>query len=251
MGFSWYVSRYLRRHFNAVRVAKDTAPSLRCDEAVICFVNHPGWWDPLMAFLLNELYMSNRIAYTPIDQAALEHYPVFRKLGFYGIDLGSLKGARRFLSVTRLLLKRPTAAIWMTPGGKFCDVRSRTLFQPGLGHLAANLRRVALVPLALEYTFWEERTPEALAEFGEPIRASAGKSKNAWQKELEASLAATQQSLAEKAMARQPEQFDTPLDGSAGVGGWYDLARRTKSFLTGKAFDPRHRRDDARRRADD
>lgn len=250
-GFNRYLPRYLSRHFNAVRIVKDSAPSLRADEPVICFANHPGWWDPLMAFLLNRLYMAPRTVYAPIDESALAQYPVFRKLGFYGIDLNSANGARRFLSTTRALLEQPTTAIWITPGGKFCDVRARTTFQPGLVHLAANLDGVPLVPLAIEYTFWEERTPEALVEFGSPLRASRGTSKSAWQEALEGSLAATQASLAEKAIARRPEQFDVPLDGSAGVGGWYDLLRRARSLLTGKGFDPRHHRDDRGNRADD
>lgn len=248
-GFNWYVPRYLSRHFNAIRIAKDSAPSLRSDEPVICFANHPGWWDPLLAFLLNGLYMSPRTVYAPIDESALVQYPVFRKLGFYGIDLDSANGARRFLSTTRALLAHPTTAIWITPGGKFCDVRARTTFQPGLVHLAANLDGVPLVPLAIEYTFWEERTPEALVEFGEVLQASRGTSKAAWQDALEGSLSATQNSLAEKAIARRPEQFDVPLDGSAGVGGWYDVLRRVRSAFSGKPFDPRHHRDDRRRRA--
>ncbi len=242
-GFNWYVRRYLRRHFNAVRVASDTPPVLKSDEAVICFVNHPGWWDPLFGFLLNRLYMSGRTPYMPIDQSALDQYPVFRKLGFYGIDLDSMAGARRFLSITRELLREPTTAIWMTPGGKFADVRHRTTFQPGLGHLAAtHPTGVAFVPLAMEYTFWEERTPEALMEFGEPVRTTAAKSKADWERDLEDRLAATQASLAEKAIARQPDRFEVPLDGSAGVGGCYDLARRIRSLATGGRFDPRHHR---------
>ncbi len=244
-GFHWYIPRYLRRHFNAVRVAKQTAPDVHPNEPLICYANHPGWWDPLIAFLLNECYFPGRTAYSPIDQQALEQYPVFRHLGFYGIELHSLAGAKRFLAVSRGLLAQPKTAIWLTPGGRFADVRTRTTFEPGLGHLAASLAGLALVPLALEYPFWEERTPEALVEFGEPIRTTGDQSKEKWQNELEARLAAAQASLAEKAIARQPEPFDVVLDGSAGVGGWYDLARRTKSLMTGKPFDPHHRRNSA------
>ena len=117
-GFHWYVPRYLRRHFNAVRVAKQTVPTVRSDGPLICFANHPGWWDPLIAFLLNECYFAGRTAYSPIDEQALKQYPVFRRLGFYGIDLDSLSGAKRFLAVSRGLLKNSQTAIWITPGGR-------------------------------------------------------------------------------------------------------------------------------------
>jgi 1-acyl-sn-glycerol-3-phosphate acyltransferase len=251
-GFAWYIPRYLRRHFNAVRVAKQTAPNVPVEQAVICFGNHAGWWDPLIAFLLHRSYFSGRAVYAPMDQEALEQYPVFGRLGFYGIDLNSLSGAKRFLYITRELLKQPSTAIWMTPGGTFADVRTRTTFQPGLGHLAATVNNVALVPVAVEYTFWQERTPEALVEFGQPIETRAGlRSKEVWQGELEERLATAQASLAQKAISRDGAQFDTVLEGSAGVGGWYDFARRTMALLSGTDFDPRHSRRPTRSLSDD
>ncbi len=88
-GFYWYVARYVRKHFNAVRLTKGTQPDARVDQPVICFGNHPGWWDPLMAMLLHQLFLRGRTAYAPIDHVALAQYPIFRKLGFYGLDLES------------------------------------------------------------------------------------------------------------------------------------------------------------------
>ena len=74
----------------------------------------------------------------------------------------------------------------MTPSGRFTDPRTRIKFQPGLSHLACSSPSVSLVPLALEYPFWEERTPEALIEFGEVISTDAKEqSKSDWGHELE------------------------------------------------------------------
>lgn len=197
----------------------------------------------MLAFLLNELCMPGRTVYAPIDQQALKQYPFFANLGFYGIELGELEGAKRFLSVTRAILSRREAAVWMTPSGRFQDVRSHSQFQPGLGHIASRAGQVTFLPVALEYTFWEERTPEALVEFGVPIRAGEeAKSKDEWQVDLEARLARAQASLAEKSIARDSDQFEVVLEGSAGIGGWYDFWRRIKSGLTGQAFNPRHGR---------
>ena len=242
-GFGWYVHRYLRRHFNAVRVAKQTKPDLPKGEVVICYMNHPGWWDPLVGYFLNSEFLDGRTAYAPIDIQALEQYPVFRKLGFYGVDLNSFEGAKQFLAITREVIKKSQVAIWITPTGRFVDVRARSEFQPGLGHLAASAGGVMLLPVAVEYTFWEERTPEALVEFGPVIRTTRSEqSKNDWQSELESQLASAQARLAKKAIARDASQFDVALGGQAGVGGWYDFARRTRSRLNGTDFDPRHGR---------
>ena len=38
--------------------------------------------------------------------------------------------------------------------------------RPGLAHLARRVPGATIVPLALEYPFWDERTPEALCRFG-------------------------------------------------------------------------------------
>jgi 1-acyl-sn-glycerol-3-phosphate acyltransferase len=243
-GFGRYVRRYIRRHFNAVRLARGSAPTFPADHAVICFVNHPGWWDPLTAVLLHDLYFMPRTFYAPIDARALAAYPIFSKLGFYGIDLHSTAGSRNFLSVSRKLLRDAQAAIWMTPTGRFADVRERAAFQPGLAHLVAGSAKVSVLPLAIEYCFWEERTPELLVEFGPVVSVETlgpRRSKADWQQACEQAMADAQASLAHKAIARDYESFDALLDGRAGVGGWYEMLRRSAAAWRGKVFRPRHR----------
>ena len=69
-------------------------------------------------------------------------------------------------------LERPDAALGITPEGRFSDPRERPVrLEPGLAHLARRLDRGVFLPLALEYPFWQERTPEALACFGAPVSA--------------------------------------------------------------------------------
>ena len=49
------------------------------------------------------------------------------------------------------------------------DVRERPLrLQSGLGALATQSQNSIFVPLAIEYTFWDEPRPEILVSFGEP-----------------------------------------------------------------------------------
>jgi len=238
-GFDRYVRRLLKKNFSAVRVVKGSTPDLPKDSPVVCYANHPGWWDPLIAHLLNDHFMQGRTLYAPIDQRALEKYRIFTKLGYYGIDIDSAEGAKRFLATTKRLLRTSTTAIWMTPGGRFSDVRERTVFEPGLPHVAATTSEIMLVPVAVEYSFWEERTPEALVNFGAPVVSGEGV-KADWQSRLEEALAEAQRKLAEKAIGRRREDFKIILQGSAGVGGIYDLGRRLKALLRGERFDPRH-----------
>ena len=53
--------------------------------------------------------------------------------------------------------------------GRFCDVRERPVpIMPGLTRLPELAPEAVFLPLALEYPFWSEKRPEALACFGEP-----------------------------------------------------------------------------------
>src|SRR5207253_10605254 len=50
---------------------------------------------------------------------------------------------------------------WIAAEGQLTDPRVRPLrLRSGVGHLAARVRQAVLLPLALEYPFWEERTPD-------------------------------------------------------------------------------------------
>jgi hypothetical protein len=95
------------------------------------------------------------------------------------------------------------------------------------------VRQAVLLPLALEYPFWEERTPEALARFGEEIPAGeAGLTPTDWTTVLETRLEEALNALAEESQARDASRFDVLLDGSAGAGGVYSIWRRFKARLT-------------------
>ncbi|HTQ78555.1 MAG TPA: lysophospholipid acyltransferase family protein, partial [Thermoanaerobaculia bacterium] len=233
-GFMRYVEPYLRRHFHAVRLARTGAPPLLAqDEPLVIYLNHPSWWDPLIGLLLSQRLFPERRHYSPIQAEALTRYAFFARLGFFGLEPGTVHGARRFLAISEDLLSQG-GTLWLTPGGRFSDPRERPApLAPGLGHLAARLRRGTLLPLAVEYPFWEERFPEALLRFGEPFVLGspdgAARTAQGWTELLAARLAATQDALAKDAVSREASRFETLLGGRAGVGGVYDLWRRLKA----------------------
>lgn len=242
--FSRYAEGYLARHFHTVRLSRAGLPdrTLAHGRPVIVYLNHPSWWDPLVGMLLALRLFPDRRHYSPIDAAALGKYKFFERLGFFGIEPGTARGARRFLAQSKEILSQPDAALWITAGGRFRDPRERPVrLQPGLGHLASHLRDGVLFPLALEYPFWEERFPEALARFGEPVSLGYdGLLPGAWTATLEKRLAAAQDALAAEALARDPASFEVLLGGSAGVGGVYDAWRRLRSAVRGERFRPEH-----------
>jgi 1-acyl-sn-glycerol-3-phosphate acyltransferase len=240
-GFGRYGERYLARGFHAVRLSRAERPdpeALRGRPVAVC-LSHPSWWDPLVGLLLARRLFPQRRHYAPIEASALARYRFFGRLGFFGVEPGP-RGARRFLEVSRALLERPDTVLWVTAAGRFADPRERPVaLRPGLGHALARNPGAAVLPLALEYPFWEERHPEALARFGGEVRVDSPEP-DAWTAALEAGLEAAQDGLAAEALARDPRRFETLLGGSAGVGGMYDLWRRLRSRLRGERFRPEH-----------
>lgn len=241
--FRFYAERYLARHFHAVRLSRTGRPDLEAARGrpVIVYLNHPSWWDPLVGLVLAVRLFPGRRQLAPIESAALEKYKFFERLGFFGIEPGTARGARRFLAVAEKLLAAPDTALWVTAGGRFADPRERPVrLQAGLGHLASRLENAAVFPLALEYPFWNERFPEALARFGEPVFLSEKRAPAEWTALLEERLAATQDALAAEALSRDPDRFEALIGGHAGVGGIYDVWRRLRAGLRGERFRPEH-----------
>ena len=168
--FAAYSRGYLRRRFHAVRVLKSALPPRDCPHPLVVYLNHAAWWDPLVCLLLAREFFPRRTSFAPIDAAMLERYRIFKQLGFFGVEQGTTRGALTFLRTAQATLASSANALWLTPQGRFVDVRERPLrLQDGLGALATRTPNAAFIPLAIEYAFWTEPRPEILVAFGEPI----------------------------------------------------------------------------------
>lgn len=239
--FGWYLRWYFYRHFRAVRVARGTLPDIDPARPLIIYTNHPSWWDPALFILLSCTILRGRRGFGPMDEAALGKYGLFRRFGIFGIDLSSQRGAARFLDVSLHVLAAPGRALWITSEGAFTDARQRPVrLRPGLAHLARRIPNAVLLPMAMEYSFWNERQPEALVRFGTPIDAGRAHSVAEWTTLLEDNLTRTMDALAHDSQTRNPALFQSVMEHGGGVGGIYDLWRRLRAWSAGRRFDPGH-----------
>jgi 1-acyl-sn-glycerol-3-phosphate acyltransferase len=241
--FTWYARRYLSRHFHAVRLLRECSTLPPPGTPLVVYLNHPSWWDPLVAMVLARALAPGRPGYGPMDATMLERYAIFKRLGLFGVERSAPDARDRFIATSRIVLAQPDAMLWLTPQGAMVDARSRPArLKRGLGDLAATMERGLLVPLALEYPFWTERLPEALAALGTPIdvREHAGQAGAWWSRRLAGALDATMDRLADASVTQDAHAFRTLVGGTSGTGGVYGLWQRLRARARGEPYRAEH-----------
>ncbi len=239
--FAFYLRWYVGRHFHAVRISRTGMPHVPAGRPLIVYSNHPSWWDPAIYILLCDMLFRGRAGYGPMDATALGKYGVFERMGVFGVAQNEPRGAALFLSTSLAVLGQTDTMLWITAEGAFTDPWVRPIaLRPGLAHLARRLPNAIILPLALDYSFWNESRPEALVRFGTPLDTGLDASVAEWTRRLEAALTDTMDGLAAEAVTRNPALFKPLVRGDAGVGGIYDSWRWLRSAAQGRRFNPSH-----------
>ncbi len=245
--FDLYLYLFVRRHFHALRLAGAEHWPRSTRPLVIC-LNHPSWWDPLTAILLSRFLERSSDHYAPMDALAFSRYGVLEKVGLFPVEQGTPRGAARFLRTASHLFRDPNAVLWVTPQGGFTDTRTRPVtFRAGLDALLRRAPQVTVLPLALEYTFWDERLPEALALLGPPLTFTDGRRSGMMNHEptnpgeqVAAALESAQNALATLSAQRDPKLFTPVLAGSAGTSGIYGGWQRVRAMVRGERYHEEH-----------
>jgi len=165
-------------------------------------------------------------------------------VGIFGVEMNSARGAVTFLRTSEAILASG-GVVWITPQGRFVDSRVRPLeFKPGLSTLASRVAASTgwciVVPLAIEYPFWDERLPECLLHFGEPLRVDSSQDSEKLQQELVQSLETAMNTLQFIATQRDARNFDTLSHGKLGTGGFYGVWQRLKASMAGRRYQAEH-----------
>ncbi|TVQ52789.1 MAG: acyltransferase [Phycisphaerales bacterium] len=244
-GFAWYSRRLVRKSFYALRIARETeslARDLNRDRApVLIAMSHASWWDPIIGLLLHEAYLPDRNACAPMDAEQLERFRFMRKLGIFGInpdDPASLDAMQSYVDQWFHANDRP--AIWITPQGRFTDVREPIRLRPGAAALAASHPEAKVLTVAAEYTFWQDQKPEIFVRFARC--ESERDTTPGWHRALTETMQECQSRLAELVMQRDPRQFTSLIGGeTARINPIYDWWLRLRGKSGGiEARRPTH-----------
>ena len=239
--FGWYLRWLFWRRFNAVRLSRAGLPDKAPGRPLIICTNHPSWWDPALFILLQTLLFPGRRGFGPMDAAALGKYGLLERMGVFGIELETRRGATDFIEHCSRILSDPANVLWVTAQGGFADVRERPIrLRAGIAHLLRRVPDAVVLPLAMEYPFWNEGKPEALARFGAPLAGGRERSVAEWTAVLEAALTETADALATESLARNGRLFLRLLQGNVAVGSVYSVYRRLRALVRGQRMDVSH-----------
>lgn len=223
--------------FGALRVPHWGVPDYPAGRPLVMLANHPGWWDAVLFMLLLRRFFIERPAFMPMDAAALRKYAFMRRLGVFGVEQDSARGAVRFLDTARHVLADPRHMLWMNAPGRFADVRERPVpVAPGVVRLPEIAPQALFIPLAFEYTHWTEKRGEALAAFGPAMDGETllALPRDARAEAIRTALAATMDRLAEDAISRDPARFVTAIEGGRGQGGLYGAWQYVRALARGQ-----------------
>jgi 1-acyl-sn-glycerol-3-phosphate acyltransferase len=241
--FRGITRRYFRRHFRAVMIQRQDVllQAVASGRPVLILGTHAGWWDPMVAVLLGDLLLRQRRHYAPMDAAPLSRFGILQRIGIFPVDLHAADRGMQFLRVSEAVLAA-NAVLWVTPQGRFADVRERPLaFMPGVALLLKRAMNSGLeplcIPLAIEYPFWNERLPEVCLRLGDAIdpRTLQVADLHELSASLEGALARTMDQLRDEVMTRDPLRFHSLLKGAAGTGGLYAWSKKLRGLWSGRA----------------
>lgn len=214
--FSIYVQRMFRTGFHGVHMEPESLRVLRELNAhpgpAIALGNHPGWWDPLVAVLLSRIYLPDRPMLASMDRTELERFGILRRLGIFGIDpddSDSLSAQADFLS--KRFAERPQATFWITPQGRFTDVREAVRLRPGAAAVAARMEpRPTVIALAMDYCFWNDRKPELCMRV-RPVhvqpKSGTLPTTTDWVRAMTRAMQENQEALANLVIQRNPDDW--------------------------------------------
>jgi len=224
--FAWYTRGLFGRKFSAVRFERSSLERLRSFAAgggpMVMLGNHQSWWDPLVAVLVTGEVIPDRKMLAVMDASELERFGIFRRLGVFGLDPDDPASQGVMVSyLERLFARDSSQAFWITPQGRFTDVRSPIRLRPGAAAVAARLEGVRVGCVHMDYVFWNEPKPELLIRFeeaGVPDRLST----TGWLRTMTAAMERNRDACGALAMARDAEPFVTIAGrGGAGASGVY------------------------------
>jgi 1-acyl-sn-glycerol-3-phosphate acyltransferase len=202
----------------------------RRDEGpLICYLNHPSWWDGYMIAVIHRKLLRSRFRlYIMMEERQLREFRFFTWSGAFSINPDNrLETARSLRYISRLLREQRNRSLYIFPQGHITpnDRRPLELF-PGAASIARHVGHALLCPVALRYEFRGAQHPEAFIRFGPLHRVEAPVDVDALTREITHRLTDSADTLRDAVLADDMGNFRPLLHGRPGIDRLFSTALR-------------------------
>ncbi|OYT73898.1 MAG: glycerol acyltransferase [Chloracidobacterium sp. CP2_5A] len=229
-----YYNRYLlRRAFHAVWWRGVDVFTAEPRRPLLIYANHPGWWDPLLAFFV--VRRTGRDGYMMSEEKTLRAFRFFRWMGGFSIDRTNARDVAQSIRYAAERLRSPGTALWIFPQGEITPPDKRPIaFFKGVAHILRRAPTCVVVPAAIRYEFDDQPRPEAFLDFGagETIRGADVSDLVGLTRHLQSRLAERLDALRDSVWERRREDFALALRGRRSIS---DAYVDTVARLTGQS----------------
>ncbi len=242
--FQHHSKAQLERNFRKISFTKETVmPVFAPGVPTIALSNHMSWWDLMLALYLTR-YVFKKPCYGVMAEEELRRYGIFRYVGLYGVDRGSVYDAKLFLDYTEKLLEGTENMVWIFPQGDIVSPEVLPMqFKSGFAHVAARVKRVQLLKMAACYDFWNESKPEITIDIM-PLETAEVQAKasaiDAMTERVAGEMSARLRAVRRIVHEKRHDDLTPIYVHDEGTHPVYDAYRRIKSVLTGQKFRKAH-----------
>ena len=118
--------------------------------------------------------------------------------------------------------ENPKAVLWLTPQGRFTDVREPIRIRPGAANIAAQCDEIDVLSVAIEYAFWQDSRAEVLIR-SVPVPEPVKRTTTGWQRAMTHSMQQNADTLSELVRSRDASRFSSIIGDRARTSFFYDL----------------------------
>ena len=147
------------------------------DVPVILFAPHNNWWDGIVGYNICNRIFKKEIR---LMVEELNRFPLLRRGGAYNVNKKSAQASMQALKYSIDEIGDTNNILYIFPQGIIKPPNYRPIeLQSGMTYIAEKAAKkygkVALMPVAVNYTFLRDNRPEVLVEFGDIIELTDDK----------------------------------------------------------------------------
>lgn len=224
--FHLFNLRLLKKSFHTIKLTKASLHPDRIPPGAMVVINHSSWWDPLILFYINEVWLKTD-GIAMMNEKGLKRFPFFRKLGAFSINT---ENRREILNSLRYTIEQMDQGcnIFIFPQGEETHLEKRPLqFRSGTAYLNGKRPETPVISVTFYHHIRHHQLPEWFIHIGQPIDLSGTHDKKEKTKRLEEIMTEQLDGLKNQVIHDDPEQFLTLLKGRSGVSESLEAMKQT------------------------